>query len=225
MKLNNSVFILFISFLLMSASAKSQHSLDDGTLLYNISIHSSNQESKTIPGATLTLYVSKTKSSSVMNSALGTESAVYDNVLGKGFILKEYSGQKLMITINHKDWQQKNQWNNNLNFNYTNETKIINGFTCKKATAITQSGNPFTVYYAPDIKITNTKYNNAFPRLPGLPVQFDLQSGNLIFQYQLTSINYGVVPANIFEAPKSGYRVMSYEENQQLRKTNESIGF
>jgi len=225
MKLNNSVFILFISFLLMSASAKSQHSLDDGTLLYNISIHSSIQESKTIPGATLTLYVSKTKSSSVMNSALGTESAVYDNVLGKGFILKEYSGQKLMITINHKDWQQKNQWNNNLNFNYTNETKIINGFTCKKATAITQSGNPFTVYYAPDIKITNTMYNNAFPGLPGLPVQFDLQSGNLIFQYQLTSINYGVVPANIFEAPKSGYRVMSYEENQQLRKTNESIGF
>lgn len=225
MKLNNSVFILFISFLLMSASAKSQHSLDDGTLLYNISIHSSNQESKTIPGATLTLYVSKTKSSSVMNSTLGTESAVYDNVLGKGFILKEYSGQKLMITINYKDWQQKNQWNNNLNFNYTNETKIINGFTCKKATAITQSGNPFTVYYAPDIKITNTKYNNAFPGLPGLPVQFDLQSGNLIFQYQLTSINYRVVPANIFEAPKSGYRVMSYEENQQLRKTNESIGF
>ncbi len=224
MKLNYSLFIFSFSFFIMSVNAQAQHSLDDGTLQYNISIHAANQESTTIPGATLTLYLSKTKSSSVMNSSLGTESAVFDNTLGKGFILKEYSGQKLMITATQNDWQQKNQWNNTLTFTYTDETKTINGFNCKKATAVTQSGKPFTVYYTPDIRITNTQYNNAFPQLPGLPVQFDLQSGNLIFQYQLTGINYSVVPANIFEAPKSGYRIMSYQENQQLRKTNESLG-
>ena len=96
-----------------------------------------------------------------MKSSLGTETNVYDNKSDKGFILKEYSGQKLMITVNKENWIQKNQWNDNMKFNISDDLETIAGYKCKKAVGTTADGRSFTVYFAPDIVITNKKYNNS----------------------------------------------------------------
>ncbi len=168
--------------------------------------------------AELTLYLKPYASRSEMKSSLGVESTVYDNRSASGYILKEYSGQKLMISMTAGNWEQKNRMYENLAFNISDETVAIGEFKCKKATASLPDGKLFTVYYDPSVQISNKKYNNAFSKLPGLPVQYELQSGDLNFKYSLVRINYDVVPQSIFEAPKSGYRVMSYEENQQLKK-------
>jgi GLPGLI family protein len=153
-----------------------------------------------------------------MKSSLGVESTVYDNRSASGYILKEYSGQKLMISMTAGNWAQKNRTYENLVFSISDETVTIGEFQCKKATATLPDGKVFTVYFDPSIQISNKKYNNAFSKLPGLPVQYDLQSGDLNFKYTLSRIDYDVVPQSKFEVPKSGYRVMTYEENQQLKK-------
>ena len=153
-----------------------------------------------------------------MISTPGTETTVYDNKNGKGFILKEYSGQKLMITTTADNWAQKNQVNSNLNFEVQMGTTVIGGYTCKKATSKSENGKTYTVYYDPSIIIVNKQYNNAFSQLAGLPVQYELSSGNLVFKYTLIGMSMDVLSASKFEAPKTGFRIMSYEENQQLKK-------
>ena len=153
-----------------------------------------------------------------MTSKLGTESTVFDNRTNKGYILKEYSGQKLMITVNRENWLQKNQWNDEIRFTIDNELKEIAGYQCKKATGKNSEGKEFTVYFTPDITLANTTYNNSFAQLPGLPVQYELKSGNLKFKYTLNKIDFDPVSALKFEAPKTGFRIMTYEENQQLKK-------
>ncbi|MEI2750579.1 MAG: hypothetical protein V9E88_17710 [Ferruginibacter sp.] len=80
------------------------------------------------------------------------------------------------------------------------------------------SGESLSVYFAPGIVLNNRQYNNAFTNLEGLPVQYEVKSGNMKFIYTLKSISYESVAAAKFELPKSGYRIMSYEENLQLRK-------
>jgi hypothetical protein len=81
-----------------------------------------------------------------------------------------------------------------------------------------EGGNTFVVYYSTDITTTNKEYYNAFKNLPGIPVKYELESGKLKFKYALTGIGYDNIPDNKFEIPKSGFRVMTYEENQQLKK-------
>lgn len=208
-------------FLLALLSNTTQKQMGEGILEYNISIVSPKSETpslNSLNGAVLTVYLKPTVSRTEMKSTLGVESTVFDNKSGNGFILKEYSGQKLMISMNAANWDQKNKAYEDLNFTITNETASIAGYQCKKATATLADGKIFTVYFDPSVVISNKKYNNAFSKLQGLPVQYEIQSGNLSFKYTLSSLNYDAVPSSKFEAPKAGFRVMTYEENQQLKK-------
>ena len=219
MKTFVTLLIIFTSGFISVVSA--QKVLSDAVLSYNISILSAKGEkevSSALNGATLSLYLTKDKSRSDMVSTPGTESNVFDNKLGKGFILKEYSGQKLMITTTGDNWTQKNLINSRLDFEVDNSLVQIAGYNCKKATAVSTDGKTYTVYFDPSYSIINKSYNNAFPQLQGLPVQYELSSGNLIFRYLLANLSNTVVNSAKFEAPKSGFRVMTYEENQQLKK-------
>ncbi|RZK19940.1 MAG: hypothetical protein EOO43_11440 [Flavobacterium sp.] len=211
--------ILLLSLFTIVANAQKQ--LSEGSLQYNISIVSPKTETpslNSLNGAVLTVYLKPSVSRTEMKSTLGTESTVFDNKSGSGFILKEYSGQKLMITMNAANWDQKNSSYEDMNFTTSNESVTVAGYQCKKATATLADGKVFTVYYDPTVVISNKKYNNAFSKLQGLPVQYEIQSGNLSFKYTLSSLSNDAIPSAKFEAPKAGFRVMSYEENQQLKK-------
>ncbi len=219
-KIIHTIFTLIFA-LFFANAVFAQKQVTEGKIEYNISISSAknNAALDKFNGATLTLFVKPGLSRTEMQSSLGSESTVYNNNLGKGFILKEYSGQKLMITMNKNNWVQKNQWNSNLNFSVDNNTVELNGYTCKKATATTADGKTFTVYFTPSVTIANSNYNNAF-NLPGLPVQYEIQSGNLTFKYSLVKVAEQRVDASLFEEPKSGYRVMTYDEGQQMKQGN-----
>ncbi len=202
------------------SDAVAQKQVNEVTLNYKISIESSGktQVGSNLDGASYTVYIKGGESRSEMLSSLGAESNLYDSKSGKGFILKEYSGQKLMITLTRDNWAQKNQYFQSMNFNIDNVEQTIAGFKCKKATAKTNDGKTVVVYYMPDITTANKDYNNAFKQLPGIPVQYELESGKLKFTYTLTGISYDPVSESKFDVPKSGFRVMTYDENQQLKK-------
>lgn len=220
MKLLSGIMLSLI-FSAMWFSSFAQKQITEGSLLYKISIESGKSEAavaNSLNDADLTVYLKPYASRTEMKSSLGIESTVYDNRSASGYILKEYSGQKLMISMNQNNWAQKNKMYENLAFSISDETINIGEYQCKKATASLPDGKIFTVYFDPSLQISNKKYNNAFSKLPGLPVQYDLQSGNLNFKYTLVKINYDAVPQSKFEVPRSGYRVMTYEENQQLKK-------
>lgn len=220
MKLVLHSICFFIS-VFFSMNVFAQKTMNEGTLTYGISIESANEEKKmdnALNGAILTLYITKDKSRTEIVNTLGTQATFFDAKIGKGYLLREYSAQKLMITVNADNWAQKNKVNNNLSFKIEEGTTTIGGYTCKKATATAVDGKNYTVYFDPSVTLANKTYNNAFPQLQGLPVQYELQSGNLTFKYTLSKNSADAVAINKFETPKAGYRIMTFEENQQLKK-------
>ncbi len=213
-------FIALLS-IFITSNLFAQKVITDGTLTYNITIQTAKGEkqlSNALNGAVLTVFLSKNKSRTEMVSTPGTESAVFDNTLAKGFILKEYSGQKLMFTLTADNWALRNASYSNFRFKISDETTIVAGFVCKKATTVTNDGKIYTVYFDPQNIIVNKNYNNAFPQLEGMPVAFELQSGNMIFKYTLAKYTTDAVASSKFDSPKTGFRVLTYEENQQLKK-------
>ncbi|MEO5966965.1 MAG: hypothetical protein ABIP68_06440 [Ferruginibacter sp.] len=200
-------------------NVNAQKAMNEGTIIYDISVSSANNSKSVaaLDGATLNVYLKDNQSRGDMISKLGKESGVYNSSTGIGFILKDYSGQKLMITMNKKNWEQKSNFYNSLKFKVEEYNGTVSGYKVKKATATLASGKIFTVYFTTDITLGNKTYNNSFPQLNGLPVQYELESGDITFKYVLKSVSSEPVNATFFEMPKADYRVMTYEESQQLK--------
>ncbi len=211
-------YILFIvcSFLVLFTQA--QKTLNEGTLIYNISVETGSAEPKMadmLDGATTTVYLKDNMSRTEMVSGLGSEATIHNATTGSGVILKDYSGQKLMITLTPQDWEKNNKKYDGITFENSGETSVIEGFNCRKAMAKLKDGSTFTVYYTTDVALSNKNYDYQFKTLPGLAVQYEMQSGKMKFKFTLSKINYDNVPDAKFEIPKSGYRILSYDETKK----------
>lgn len=209
--------IFLLSFFFLSSSVNAQKALSEGTLVYNMSVETGSGEPKMadmLDGATTTIYLKGNESRSELVSSLGREATIYNASTGKGVMLKDYSGQKLMITLTAKNWEENNTKYEGIVFNNTSETANISGFNCKKAIAKLNNGTSFTVFYTTDVSVANKSYDAQFKTLPGLPVQYEMQSGKMKLKFTLASISYNSVPASMFEIPTSGYRVLTYEETK-----------
>ncbi|MDQ6902521.1 MAG: DUF4412 domain-containing protein [Bacteroidota bacterium] len=207
--------ILFFAGVFLTTVSFGQKNLTEGTLVYNISVETGSDQPKMadmLDGATTTVYLKGDQSRTEMLSGLGSEATIHNATTGTGVILKDYSGQKLMITLTAQDWEKNNKKYEGITFENSGETSEIAGFSCHKAIAKLKDGSTFTVYYTTDVNATNKDYDYQFKSLPGLAVQYEMQTGKMKFKFTLATINYSSVPASKFEIPKSGYRVLTYEE-------------
>jgi GLPGLI family protein len=210
------IFIFYFSFSL-GIQGLAQKTLTEGSLVYSMSVETGAGEPKMadmLDGATTTIYLKGNKSRSELVSSLGREATIYDASKETGVILKDYSGQKLMITLNADNWQENNKKYDGIVFENTGETATIAGFKCKKAIAKLKDGRSFTVFYTDEVRLANKSYDAQFKTLPGLPVQYEMQSGKMKLKFTLSKINYNSISSSMFEIPKSGYRVLTYDETK-----------
>ena len=208
--------ILISAFLFSNA----QKTISEGTLIYDIDIQPLKKDAaaSSLSGATETIYLKGGLSRRDMVSNLGNEKTIHDSKTGNAVILKEYSGQKLMITLTKPNWDARNKKNDGVVFNPTTETKEILGHPCIKATATLKDGSTMIVYYTKDLNVINKEYSVLFKNLDGLPMQYEFETRKLKFTYTITKIDLNSLQVAKFEFPKSGYRVMTYEENQAGKK-------
>lgn len=215
MKNSKWYFTLMItcSFLFTNA----QKTISEGTLIYTIAFDNGGKANG-LSGAAETIYLKGGYSRIDMSSSLGSEKTIHDAKTGSAVILKEYSGQKLMITLTKQNWLERNQANDDITFNNEAEAKNILGYNCVKATAKLKDGSTMTVYYTKDVNVMNKDYKPVFKNLPGLPLQYEFEKNKIKFIYTATKIDLTAVPVSRFDFPKSGYRVMTYEESQSAKK-------
>ncbi len=190
------------------------------TLVYDAKVTTGTAEPKmadAFDGATTTIYLKGNQSRSEMVSALFSSTTVHDAKTGSAVVLREVSGQKLLIRMTTDDWQQRNARYKGITFRNTGESKEIAGYKCLKAEATMADGSTFIVYYTPDIIPENREYDYHFRELNGLPLEYELAQRNLTIRYTVSRINLNPVPASKFDIPTSGYREMTYEESQRMR--------
>jgi GLPGLI family protein len=215
---------LFLSICLVVGSLCqliAQKMLTEGSLVYDVSVSTGSTEPQmadAFDGATTTVYIKGAKSRTETTSALGAEASIYDSKTGTAVILKEYSSQKLMITLTKENWAAKNKAYQNVTFTYVEEYKEIGGYKCQKAIATMANGKTFNLFFTKEITIANTEYVHAFKNLPGLAMEYEIETAKSKIKYSLTKVSFDVVAASKFDIPSTGYRVMTYEENQAMKK-------
>jgi GLPGLI family protein len=208
----------------VSADVSAQKTISEGVLVYTMeirSVNANNQTNEALGGSSTTIYLKGNNSRKELVTPLGKEYIIHDAKSGNAVILKEFSGQKLMIKLSKEDWFERNKADTGINFEETAETRVIAGHSCKKAIAKMSNGKTFDVFYVTDTLVANKEYDPTFSRLPGLAVQYEIEAGNMKFKYTLSRANNEAVQAQKFDFPRSGYRVMTYKENQQLKNGNQ----
>jgi len=221
-KMNNfKSLILLTGMLIGSTPLPAQKTISEGTIVYDMVIQTGSrqpQKGDALEGATTTVYLKGNNSRTDVISTLGKEVTIFNSKTDNAVILKEFSGQKLMITLTKDNWRLKNKIYSDIKFELTNEVKTIAGYSTKKAIAAMADGKSFIVYYTPDIVTANKDYDATFTNLPGLPIQYEIESGKMKFKYTISKIIYDPVLVSQFDFPTTGYRIMTYEENQKLKK-------
>lgn len=212
--------LLLVTALLVHWTVSAQRKVAELTLVYDAAISTGNPEpamADALDGATTTVYLKGNMSRSDMVSALFSSTTIHDSKTGSSVVLREVSGQKLLIRMTAANWAEKNKRYNGITFTNTKETKTIAGYNCTKATATLSDGTSFSVYYTTEIIPENKEYDYQFRSLNGLPLEYELVQGKLTIKYTVSKINLNPVPASRFDIPKTGYRELTYEESKKIR--------
>ncbi len=204
---------------LVGNSLLAQKKISELTLGYDVKVTTGNKEPKmadAFDGSTSTIYIKGNMSRSELVSALFSSATIHDAKNGSAVVLREVSGQKLLIRMSGDNWREKNRRYEGISFTNTDSTKIIAGYKATKAEAKLADGTTFTVYYTTDIVPENKEYDFMFKNLNGLPLEWELTQGKINIKYTISKINLNPVQASKFDVPKSGYREMTYEESKKM---------
>lgn len=97
---------------------------------------------------------------------------------------------------------------------FTDETKTILGYECKKAIMEDEDGNQMIFWYSDDFEVNKVGSNYMNDKIPGLPLEFEINQGGMIMKMTATDLAKKVKNAKeIFslEIPE-GYEEMTIEE-------------
>lgn len=208
----------FLGLLVSTVDLSAQRRLTEATISYDIVINTSNskpQAADLLDGATSVIYLKGNSSRSEMISSLGTQATIIDGKSGNVAVLKEYGEQRYMINLTADNWKQSNEKYEGVTFTYENDFKTIAGYNSQKAIGRLADGTTFTVYFTRDLVPVNKDFQYLNKNLPGLAMQYEANVGKMVVTYTVSSINFNPVPQAKLDLPKSGYRVMTYEESKQ----------
>jgi GLPGLI family protein len=215
MKLKTSTLF---AFLLVSLAGFAQKKFTEGTITYDISITTNSDKPKNadyLDGTTVANYIKGNKSRSEMVNALGTMTTIHDSSKNSIVILKEFGEQKYMISLTPEEWKDANKKYDGISYDLSStEEKTVQGYKCRKATATLPDGTKYTVWYTPDLVPENKNFQIETRSLPGLALEYEIDSKDRKITYTVSKISFSPVPATKFDLPKSGYRIMTYAESK-----------
>lgn len=195
-----------------------QKRLTEATITYDVIINTSNpnpQVADLLDGSSNVIYLKGSSSRSELISSLGTQSTIIDGKTGIVTMLKNYGEQKYMITMTPDNWAESNKKYDAIVFTYFEEYKTILGYKCQKAIGKLLDGSEFTVFFTKDLIPVNRQFQYLNKNLPGLAMQYEASIGTIMVIYTVANININPVPAHKLDLPKSGYRIITYEESRE----------
>lgn len=218
-----SSLLLIWGGLFCALTANAQKRITEGTISYDIVVNTGNTNpsiADMFNGATSIVYLKGYQTRFERVSSLGVESTIVDAKTGNVNVLKEYGDQKYMISMTPDNWKDANKKYEGIVFKYENEYKDIAGYKCQKAIGTMRDGTTITVFFTKDLVANNREFEYAYKSLPGLAMEYETTVGSLKVTYTVSKVNFSIVPATKFELPKSGFRIMTYEESNNAGKSN-----
>ncbi len=221
-------YIILIFGLLLSCellSAQIQENLpfidtsgeSDLTVSYSLNIKSLQKEgyAETYNGGLKTLFISKGRVRNRLVSLMRMQSVFYFRETGNRertiAIVKESGKDKYKTYLSLKEWQQYNRKYDSSTCILSNDSILILGYQCKKATIILSEEQKIVVFYTELIRNSMFEIAEpAFAGIPGLVLQYTYENERAVLTYTAVSISDLAIAPAVFQIPAMGYPVRKF---------------
>jgi GLPGLI family protein len=131
---------------------------------------------------------------------------IIDSDNKKGLILVTGMMGNLAISTNHEELTNSNH-KNDVEIEFFDQTKVIQGYNCKKARIVTATGTTITYWYTNEILFNTSGIENMYASIPGVPLEYRIESDGVSVFYTAVSIKTTIVNLeSLFSTnPPDGY--------------------
>lgn len=188
---------------------------------YDIVMKSSDPEMQAqlqmTEGSSLTIYTKDDKSRVEMDmGGIMKTTTILDGAKNKGLKLMDGMFGKQAATFEGEDIEKLNEVESEYEIEYTNDTKEILGYKCKKAIVFIEEENvEMYFWYTEEIK-TDKVYLGEYSKYgaPGVPLEYGVEQTNLTMKFVAMEIERKLMNSESLFSIKipEGYAVKSYKE-------------
>lgn len=207
-----SMVVFAIAISSLTSIHAQQRVLAECTVTYTISVEDSVTDkdiNESLRSSTKTVYIKRNNSRTDLQSPTFTQSLIYDKNTGMAVILRAFGNNKFMTKLDATKWANENKKYEGMAISYTNETKTILGYECKKALLSLKDGSSYTLFYAGNILPSVKEFEYQFRDVPGFVLEYESREGERRIKYTATKINMDPVSLSRFDIPTSGYRLLN----------------
>lgn len=201
------IVCFFLSVIIVCAQSTKSF---EGIIKYNVSFEDSGLPAMALSmlkGAGMDVYIKEYKQRIDVNMVMQSTSSLIDNKNGSMITLMDVMGQKYLIRMDEAAVKKEQENMPDPEIKYTDETKVIAGYTCKKAIVnIANAGAGLVnavVFYTDEIPVSAVK--PVYKGLKGFPLEYSVDMGGIQMKFVASSVSTENVADDKFDVPKEGY--------------------
>ncbi len=214
------LLLLSTSFFLLATFVSAQ--ITEAKIVYEMKMASDNPELEMqlsmMQGSKLELVFADNKSrQNVSMGGFMSTTTISDAQTGETLTLMDGMMGKIAMKMNVNDVNEEEEMEEeSIEFEFTDETKEILGYTCYKAVSVDEEGNESTFWYSKEIQAPKTESQYIQKQLPGMPLEFQIISPEVTMTFSATEFASKLKKAdkNFSMDIPEGYSEMTPEEMQ-----------
>ena len=209
---------LLILLLVATQSSFAQKVFTEGTLQYKVAISgiSDPQAQAMMQNMAMKIYIKNGKFATEMNMGMGTTKTIMVSE-NKYVTLMDMMGQKMKYTMDKKQFDDKKLSDDSYEVILTDDTKVIAGYTCKKAIIKTKDGKSFYAYFTTEIsRGDKSNYNGPYGKIDGVLMEYSIERKGNTMTMTCTNIDFTPVSDDVFLIPESGYTEITMDQIMKM---------
>jgi GLPGLI family protein len=217
---------LLLTLLTVASIFVANAQLKEGHIVYKIESTTDNPDMEMavgmMQGSTMEVYFKDkaTRGEFKMGSMM-TTTTISDETSGDVLMLMSGMMGNMAIKSNNKDQKTTDLDSvaSNVEVTITKETKVIEGYTCKKAIVTDDEGDIANFWFTEEIIVSKKGQNSLSDDVPGFPMQFEINKGGMTMSMTVTKVETSL-PKNSKElfsmTIPEGYKEMTPEQMKQM---------
>lgn len=199
--------------------------LTEGNVKYTIDMSSTNPEMQMqlamMQGSTFELFFQGDLTRSEMSMGSLMKIVTITNAKEENAVML-MSGMmgNTAVKMSPEDLKKGTEETPDVNVQFTEETKEIQGFKCKKAIVTDEEGTESVIWYSEEITVNKLGQSYLNNKVPGFPLQFELNQGEMKMTMTSTEFNKKLdkkLAKTLFDTTiPEGYTEMTPEQLQGM---------
>ena len=213
-----AVFIIIVLFFWSCDSSMFSGKLNEGVITYNLEYLDDGSEKPIIEllPTDMTITFKKHYSIQVVEGWMGIFriAGIRHNKENTKTALLEIMADKYIYTVRGKGEAFGFNPMKGKKIKFEDETKEIAGYNCKKA-VVTWENKTFDVYYTDEIKIEDPNWNNPYPEIDGVLMEYQIDMFGIRTQITAKSVEEKDIEEETFDIP-ADYKKVSKKEMEDV---------